>query len=175
MKNYLLKAQSIVVYAIEVLCLALFVLFLGFMTNFYALFYDGTLEMFEFYKKLQVFNKEAFNLALLFIVFALALLVFRLHKYRPGLFGLVLALITTVFVAMNSFFLLQVVPLYKAGYLALDFSSMEDYVPSTFVFDASMVLLSTLIVILVIFAIIAILAFVQRIREGNPVIRRLIV
>ncbi len=137
-------------------------------------FYDGTSEMFEYYKHLQVFNKEAFSLAILFVVFAVALLVFRLHKYRPGLFGLALALIMTVYVSLNSYFLLQVVPIYKAGYLALDFSSMEDYVPSTFVFDASMVLLSTLIVILVIFAIIAILAFVQRIREGNPIIRKLI-
>ncbi len=38
MKNTLVKAQSFVVYAIEVLCLALFVLYLGFMTNYYALF-----------------------------------------------------------------------------------------------------------------------------------------
>ena len=64
MNNYLMKAQRILVYAIEIVIIALFVLYLGFMTQYYVLFYDGTFEMFEYYKQLQVFNKEAFNLAI---------------------------------------------------------------------------------------------------------------
>ena len=97
MKDYLVKAQSGLVYAVEVVCLTLSVLYLGFMTHFYVLFYDGTFEMFEYYKKLQVFNKEAFSLALTFLVLAAALLVFELHKYRPGLFGLLLTLGTSIY------------------------------------------------------------------------------
>ena len=74
MKNYLMKAQSTLVYAVETVCIALFVLYLGFMTHYYVLFYDGTMEMFDYYKRLQVFNKEAFSLAILFVVLAMVLM-----------------------------------------------------------------------------------------------------
>lgn len=173
-KDYLMKAQSRLVYAVEAVCLALFVLYLGFMTHFYVLFYDGTLEMFEYYKKLQVFDKEAFSFALVFVGLALALLVFELHKYRPGLLGLVLTLGASVYMALNSISLLQVLPKYKHGYLALDFSSLENYIPSAFVFDAGLVLHYTLIGLLISFAAVATITFVQRLKDGNPLIRKLI-
>ncbi len=109
MENHLLKAQSKLVYGVEIVCVALFVLYLGFMTHYYILFYDGTAEMFEFYKKLQVFNKEAFNLAIIFVVLALVLLVFELQKYRPGLIGLVFVIGMTAFISLNSITILRVV------------------------------------------------------------------
>ena len=174
MKKYLLKAQSILVYAIETVSVALFVLYLGFMTHYYVLFYDGTAEMFDYYKKLQVFNKEAFNLAMIFVVLALVLLVFELHKYRPGLIGLAFVFGTTAYVSLKSISLINVIPKYRRSYLALDFSSMDDYAPSTFAFDAGLVLHSILIVLLAIFTIVAVLTFVQRLKDGNPIIRRLI-
>lgn len=174
MKKYLMKAQSNIVYAIDVVCAALFVLYLGFMTHYYELFYDGTSEMFEYYKKLQIFNKEAFNLAIQFLLFALVLLVFELHKNRPGLFGLALVLSMTVFVSVNSFSLIDVIPKYKRGYLALDFTSMEDYIPSTFVFDAGLLLHYVLIGLLLAFTVIAVAASIQRLKDGNPIIRKLI-
>ncbi len=174
MKNHLMKVQSKLVYGVEIVCVALFVLYLGFMTHYFILFYDGTDEMFEFYKKLQVFNKEAFNLAIIFVVLALALLVFELHKYRPGLFGLALVLGMTAFISLNSITILRVLPKYKQSYLSLDFSTLDDYVPSTFVFDAAFVLQSILIGLLAIFTVVAILTFIQRLKEGNPIIRRLI-
>ena len=62
MKNPLLNAQSKLVYGVEIVCVALFVLYLGFMTHYYILFYDGTTEMFEFFKKLQVL--ELYNTVL---------------------------------------------------------------------------------------------------------------
>ena len=174
MKNHLMNAQSKLVYGVEIVCVALFVLYLGFMTHYYVLFYDGTAEMFEVYKNLQVFNKEAFNLAIIFVVLAFALLVFELHKYRPGLIGLAFVLGTTAYVSLRSISLINVIPKYKRGYLALDFSTLDDYVPSTFVFDAGLVLHSILIGLLTIFTIVAILTFMQRLKEGNPIIRRLI-
>ncbi len=174
MKNHLMKAQSILVYAVETVILALFVLYLGFMTQYYVLFYDGTAEMFDYYKKLQVFNKEAFNLAIIFVVLALVLLMFELHKYRPGLFGLLFVLGTTVYISLNSITVLRIIPKYKQSYLALDFSPMADYAPSTFAFDAGLVLHSILIVLLAGFTVVAILTFSQRLKDGNPLVRKLI-
>lgn len=173
MKNYLMKAQTTLVYAVETVCIALFVLYLGFMTHYYILFYDGTNEMFEYYKQLQVFNKEAFSLAIIFIVLAMVLILFDLHKIRPGLFGIAAAISVTVYVSLKSIALLAVIPKYKQGYLALDFAELENYNPSTFVFDAGVALHSILIGLSVIFSIVAILTFVQRLKEGKPIIRKL--
>ena len=172
MKYRLMKAQSILVYAVEFVIIALFVLYLGFMTQYYALFYDGTAEMFEYYKQLQVFNKEAFKLAIQFVVFALVLLVYEPQRNRPGLVGLAYVLIMTGFVSMNSISLIRVIPKYKRGYLALDFSSMEDYVPSTFAFDTGLILHYILIGLLIIFTVVVISTFIQRLKEGHPIIRK---
>lgn len=173
MRNPPLKLQSVLVYAIGAVCLALAVVYLGFMTHFYVLFYDGTMEMFEFYKQLQVFNKEAFNLALMFLGLVIVLFAFALHRFRPGLFGLLVVFGTAVFMGSRSMALLNVLPKYRQAYLSLDFSSMEDYVPSTFVFDAAFMLHWALIGLLVVFAIVSVVTFVQRLREGNPLVRRL--
>jgi len=168
-----MKAQSILVYAVEIVIVLLFVLYLGFMTQYYSLFYDGTLEMLEYYKKLQVFNKEAFSFAIQFVVLGLVLLACELHRNRPGLFSLAYVLIMTGFVSMNSVLLIRVIPKYKRGYLALDFSSMKDYVPSTFAFDVGLILHYILIGLLIIFTLVAISTFVQRLKEGHPIVRKL--
>ena len=173
MKNHLMKIQTIIVYSVQTISISLFVLYLGFMTHYYVLFYDGTFEMFEYYKQLQVFNKEGFRLVILFVLFSLVLLVFELHKIRPGLFGLVAVLGMTMYVSINSLLLINVMPKYKRGYLALDFSSLEEYTPSTFVFDAGIVLQYLLIGLLVTLSIIAILTFVQRLKDRNPLVRKL--
>lgn len=175
MKNYLMEAQKILVYAVGTVVLALFVLYLGFMTQYYVLFYDGTFEMFEYYKLLQVFNKEAFNIALIFVALVAVLLAFALHKYRPGLFGLLVSFGVGVFLITRSLSLMNVIPKYKRSYLALDFTSLEEYTPTTFPFDAAMVLHSILIGVVIIFIIFALATFIQRLREGNPIVRRLIV
>lgn len=169
----LIRIQATFVNVIIALVVALFVVYLGFMTRYYVLFYDGTMEMFEYYKQLQVFNKEAFNIVLLFIVMAGLLSVFGLNKYRPGLVGLIVAVGTAVFVILRSMALLTVIPVYKRGYLALDFTQIEEYTPTTFVFDAATWLHYLLIGMFLLLAITAVASFTQRLREGNPLIRRL--
>lgn len=175
MKNPLLKLQSLAVYGIGAVSLALFTIYLGFMTSYYVLFFDGTFEMFEFYELLQVFNKEAFNIAIIFVALAILLFMFELHKFRPGLPGLLVVGGVSTFMVTRSLALLNVIPKYKRGYLSLDFTSLEDYEPTTFVFDAATVMHYTLIGLLAVFAIVAILTFVQRLREGKPLVRRLLV
>lgn len=173
MFSNLIRIQATLVYAIITLVVALFVLYLGFMTRYYVLFFDGTFEMFEYYKELQVFNKEAFNIALLFVVMAGLLYVFGLNKYRPGLASLVVTGGAAAFVTTRSLSLLSVLPLYKSGYLALDFTEMDDYTPTTFVFDTAVWLHYLLIGVFALLTITAIASFVQRLREGHPLIRKL--
>lgn len=173
MFSNLIRIQAILVYAIIALVIALFLVYLGFMTHYYVLFFDGTLEMFEYYKQVQVFNKEAFSIALLFIVMIGLLHAFGLARYRPGLAGLIIAIGTAVFVISRSLALLNVIPVYKSGYLALDFAELEDYVPSTFVFDAATWIHYLLIGLFGVLALVAIVSFVQRLREGHPLLRKL--
>lgn len=173
MKSGLMRIQAILVYAIGALVVTLFVVYLGFMTQYYVLFFDGTFEMFEYYKQLQVFNKEAFNISLLFLVVLGLLSIFGLAKYRPGLAGLIVAIGATVFVTLRSFDLLNVIPIYKRGYLALDFAELEDYTPTTFVFDMAVLLHYLLIGSFILLTVVATATFVQRLREGYPLIRKL--
>lgn len=168
-----IRIQATLVYAIIALVTALFVVYLGFMTRYFILFYDGTFEMFEYYKQLQVFNKEAFNITLLFIVVVALLFLFGLSNYRPGLASLAVAVGTTIFVTLRSLALLSVLPIYKRGYLALDFAELEGYTPTTFVFDTAILLHYLLIGSFVLLTIVAIASFSQRLREGHPLIRRL--
>jgi len=78
----------------------------------------------------------------------------------------------TVYVSLNSFLMINVLPKYKRMYLLLDFSSMEEYNPSTFVFDAGLVLHYILIGSLIILSIISLVTFLQRIKEGYPLVRK---
>lgn len=170
-----MRIQAILVYAVIAIVVALFVLYLGFMTHYYILFYDGTFEMFEYYKLLQVFNKEAFQIVLYFILFVGVMSAFRINQYRPGLAGLIVVIATTAFLTMRSLALIAVLPKYKRGYLALDFAEaeLEAYTPSTFVFDAGVVLHYLLIAALVLLTLVSLATFMQRLREGKPLIRRL--
>lgn len=171
-RTTLIKLQAILVTAVIVLVIALFALYLGFMTNFYILFYDGTMDMFAYYEELQVFNKEAFSIATLFIVVAFVLNLFGLRKLRPGLAGLFVVLGATAFIITRSLALMKVIPTYRDNYLALDFSELEEYSPASTVFDLGMFLHTGLIIITILLSIVALIAFIQRIREGNPLIRR---
>jgi len=168
----LIRVQAALVYGIITLVVALFVLYLGFMTRYYVLFFDGTFEMFEYYKELQVFNKEAFNITLMFVVMAGMVYLFGLAKYRPGLASWAVAGGAATFVTMRSLALLNVLPLYKQGYLALDFSEMDDYTPTTFVFDAAVWIHYLLIGSFALLVVVATITFVQRLREGHPLIRK---
>lgn len=172
-KSKLLQLQGILIYATMAIVVAIFIVYLGFMTRYYVLFFDGTFEMFEYYKQLQVFNKEAFGIALYFIVVIGVLSAFKLNRYRPGLAGLTVVIGATVFYILRSLALLNVLPKYKRGYLALDFAQLDEYTPSTFVFDAGMTLHYLLIVVSVLLTVVSLLTFVQRLKEGKPLIRRL--
>ncbi len=169
-----MKIQAGLVYSVGTVSALIFVLYLGFMTQYYVLFYDGTDELYEFYRQLQVFNKEAFIIALQIVVLTLILMTFELHKYRPGLLGVIYVLGMTIYISLISFRLLDVLPKYRRDYLASDFTSMEGYTPSTLAFDIGLIFHYVQVGLLIAFCIVVVITFVQRLREGNPIIRKFI-
>lgn len=169
-----MRIQTGLVYAVGLASTLIFVLYLGFMTDYFVLFYDGTDEMYEFYKQLQIFNKDAFIIALRIMVLTVILMTFELQKYRPGLFGLVYLLGMTTYITLNSFPLLDDLPKYKSDYLAFDFTVLRDYSPSTFAFDIGIIFHYVHIVLLIALCIVAVATFVQRLREGHSIIRNIL-
>jgi hypothetical protein len=166
-----MKVQSGLVYAVGIAAVLIFVLYLGFMTHYYVLFYDGTDEMYEFYIQLQVVNKDAFDIALQIVVLTVILLAFELHKYRPGLLGMIFVLGMTVYLSLTTFPLFDVLSRYKNEYLAFDFTSMDEYAPSTLAFDIGLIFHYAQIGLLIALCVVAGITFVQRLQEGNPLIR----
>jgi len=173
-EKHLMKIQASLVYSVVTVSALIFVLYLGFMTEYYVLFYDGTDELYEFYKQLQVFNKEAFNIALEFVLLAIILMTFQLSKYRPGLLGVIYVPVMTIYTSLSSFPLIDNLSKLRLDYLASDFTSMKEYTPSTFAFDIGLIIHYVQIGLLIVLCIVAIITFVQRLRDGHPIIRKFI-
>lgn len=139
--NILLKTQRRFIYSLITTVVITFILSLGFMTNFYRFFYDGTTEMFSFFQELQFLNKSLFNASLILIIITLFLLSFELNKKKAGKFGLTYVIVTTLYIITTSRTLLSAIPYYRDKYLEFDFNLIQDYNPSTFVFTLSTFLL----------------------------------
>lgn len=169
-----MKIQSGLVYSVITVSVLIFVLYLGFMTEYYVLFYDGTDAMYEFYLQLQVFNKDAFAIALQIVLMAVILMTFQLAKYRSGLLGVIYVLGMTIYLAVSSIPLVDELAKYKSDYLTYDFTSMEDYTVSTLAFDIGLIIHYTQVGILIALCIVAAITFVQRLREGHPMIRKFV-
>lgn len=174
MEKYLLKIQAGLVYSVITVSALIFVLYLGFMTHYYVLFYDGTDELYELYKLLQIFNKEAFTIALQIVLLAVILMSFQLPKYRPGLLGVIYVPIMTIYISLNSLPLLDDLSKFKYDYLASDFTTMDEYMPSTLAFDIGLIIHYAQVGLLIALCIVAVITFVQRLREGHPIIRKFI-
>ena len=167
-----MKIQTGLVYSVVTVSALIFVLYLGFMTQYYVLFYDGTDELYELYKQLQVFNKEAFTIALHIMLLAVILMTFQLSKYRPGLLGLIYVLVMTIYISLSSTPLFDDLSTYRLDYLASDFTSMEKYTPSTFAFDIGIIFHYAQVGLLIALCIVAFITFFQRLRDGHPIIRK---
>lgn len=169
-----MKIQAGLVYSVVTVSVLIFVLYLGFMTQYYVLFYEGTDAMYEHYLQLQVFNKEAFNVALQIALLTAILMTFQLSKYRPGLLGAIYVPIMTIYISLSSIPLVNDLAIYKNDYLAFDYTSMDDYTVSTLAFDIGSIIHYVQLGLLVTLCIVAIISFVQRLRDGHPIIRNFI-
>lgn len=159
--NILLKTQRSLSYSLIAIAIILFILSLGFMTNFYELFYNGTTEMLSFYKELQFLNKAIFNAAVIFIVIILFSLAFEINKKSAGIFGLIYVIGITVYILMTSRTLLSAIPYYRDKYLMFDFSIMEKYNPSTFTFSLSTILFIILSIFSFIWLLVVIINYIR--------------
>lgn len=139
-----LKIQKGVTYALIIIAIITFVLGLGFMTDYYQLFYDGSQDMFNYYKDLQVLNKVIFQSTVAFIVLSFLLLAFDIHKKKAGVLGWLFVLGLSVYMITNSLTIVSAIPSYQQEYLAFDFSIIENYSISTMSFSMSRVLFTAL-------------------------------
>jgi len=169
-----MKIQAGLVYSVVAVSALIFALYLGFMTQYYDLFIYGTDELYEFYLQLQVFNKEAFRIALQIMLLAVILMTFQLSKHRPGLLGMIYVPAITIYISLRSLPLLDDLSKYRLDYIASDFTSMEEYTPSTLAFDIGFIFHYVQIGLLIALCIVAVITFVQRLKEGNPIIRKFI-
>lgn len=110
------KLQKLLVYLMIAASVVLFVIGLGFMTNFYPLFYNGTSDMYDYFKRLQILNKAEFNMAVVMVVMTVLMLGFDLNKPKNGWIGLIYSAAIAVYVWLNSLSLLRAIPYYK-GYM----------------------------------------------------------
>jgi len=169
-----MKIQSGLVYSVVTLSVLIFILYLGFMTQYYSLFYEGTDELYEFYLQLQVFNKEAFVIALQIVLMTAILMTFQFSKLRPGLLGMIFVTGMTIYISLSSVRLLDDLAIYKQEFLASDFTSMEDYIPSTLAFDIGLTAHYVQVALLIALCIVAAITFARRLRDGHPLIRNFI-
>ncbi|GKX29417.1 hypothetical protein SH1V18_18970 [Vallitalea longa] len=170
--DLLLKIQRILAYIFIALTLLSFILSLGFMTNYYTLFYEGTFEMFNFFKDVQVLNKAIFNTSLIYVILAILLIPFDINKKKPGIFGVSFVIITTVYTLLSSYKILSDIPYYKNIYASFDFGEIKNYTPSIVAFDLSTVLFIVIIIAAILLFITSLSNYIstiktKRIRGGS--------
>lgn len=127
--------QKTMVYLAVTMAILIFVVSLGFMTNMHVLLFDGTNEMYQYYKSVQVLNKSMFSIAIMYVIYGFAMMMFDLNKKEAGLFGTVYVLIGTVVTLLKSLTMFKYIPYFKDNYTAFDFSVIEDYTQSAWQFD----------------------------------------
>jgi hypothetical protein len=135
--------------ALIVTSIVTFVFGLGFMTNFYQLFYDGNSEMYEFYKNIQVLNNVVFDSSIYLVILALLQIPFDIQKKDVSIRGLVLVVISLFVHVSNSLVVFGQLTKYKALYVGMDLTGLDGYNVTTFPFEFAQSIFVTAIVLLV--------------------------
>lgn len=169
-KSIAFTVQKSLVYSFIVIAVLLFVVGLGFMTNYYVLFYNGTNEMYEFYNSLQVLNKAIFDGAVMLVILGVLYLGFDINKEINGWIGAAYVAGVTIYTVMTARIIMRAVPHYKGIYNEFDFTVIEDYIPSTYVFDMALILYILALVVASLISVIVVVRLVQRLRgKGKAV------
>lgn len=155
------KALRYLVYVFIAISLSLGVLGLGFMTNFYELFFNGTSEMYEFYKNVQALNRAIFDGAIVIIVMAFLMIGFDLNKKQHGPFATIYSIIVAAYTIMTGMVIQRAVPYYSGIYTAFDFTEVDNYTPSTMPFLLSQTLYGLAMGVSVIIAVLAVIRYVK--------------
>jgi len=163
------KALPYLVYVFIAVAIGLGIVALGFMTNYYELFYNGTSEMYDFYKSVQALNKAVFNGAIAIIVMAFFMIGFDLNKKKHGPIGTVYSIVVAVYTIMTGMVIMRAVPYYRAIYTAFDFTGIENYTPTTLPLTLSQVFYGLVMGLSVLIALLAVLRYVQTLRNREVV------
>ena len=138
---------------------------MGFMTEFYTLFVNGTGDVFTFYKDLQGFNNLIFGWGLAALIASLVPLFFDLHKRTAGIFSVGFALFYAMAVLILLFVFHSSALPYIDTYTQFDFSGIEGYEPSLAPFRRVQVLFGLLAAVAVAFASIITVNFIGARRQ----------
>lgn len=157
--------QKALVYSFIAMTVLLFIAGLGFMTNYYKLFFDGTPEMYDYYKGVQVFNRVLFKASVVFVVMAFLMIAFDLNKQKNGIVGVIYTAIVTYYVLSTSGVILRAIPYYQNIYESFDFSVVKDYEPSSLAFNASRYFTYGVIAIIIPLAAIVIFRFIINVAD----------
>lgn len=163
-------SRKYLVYGYITAAVLLFITGLGFMTVVYPLFYNGTSEMYEFYKNVQALNKASFNGAVIIVILGFLMIGFDLNKRTTGIFATIYAVGVTVYTVMTSLVMFRAVPYYRNIYTAFDFSVVEDYTSSTLAFDATLYGFGLITVIAVLLSIVSVICLVQKLRSNKAAV-----
>ncbi len=158
------KIQKISSIALIVTAIAAFIYSLGFMTGFYQLFYDGTSEMYDFYKKMQILNNIIFDASLYLLILSLLQLPFDLLKKEMSIRGFILVAVTTAITISNALVVFGTSNYFQNMYQGFDFSSLSNYKPSVLPFTLAYIIFSIAIAILVILTVIGLLSIMKSIK-----------
>lgn len=122
-----MRTQRVLTHSLTIAATLFMVNALGFMTEFYVLFIDGTGDMFTFYKDLQSFNNLIFGWGLAALIASLVPLLFDLHKRIAGMFGTGFALCYAVAALIVLLVFRSAALPYIDTYTQFDFSGIEGY------------------------------------------------
>ena len=160
-RNNTFWLQKGLVYSFITITVLLFIVGLGFMTNYYKLFFDGTPDMYEFYKDVQVFNRVLFKSSLVFVIMAFLFIAFDINKEKNGIVGVIYTLVVSYYVLSTTAIILRAIPYYQNIYEAFDFSTIDNYVPSSLAFNASRYFSYGLIVIIIPLTVVVVVRFIK--------------
>ncbi len=160
-KLFRIQKLFTVLFFLSAICL--FVLSLGFMTDFQALFglqLKPNKPVAEFHDMvLQGYNRTLFNLAIAAILVGVASLFLELWKKVPDLFATVIMVVLLFAVAVFACSLLIKVPGLEEIHASLDYSKVKfeggiDYIPNNRMFTAAMIIQSIFVLVSVIYAVV---------------------
>ncbi len=146
-KKKIKNKQGIVVYGLITTAVIQFIYALGFMTNFYKLFYEGTTEMFDFYKRLQVVNQFIFRTSLIILIISILLLGFDLNKHSKSFFGPFVVLGLLLYTGYNFVTIFQAFVYYADVYKKFDFTQIADYTARPEIFYLGIAIMSICILL----------------------------
>ena len=155
--DYSKNVQVIVSYSLIVVSLIMLVFSLGFMTNFYELFVNGTMEMYEYFKDVQILNNAIFNATIISVVLSLGLIAFDITKKRVGIFGSIYSVVVAVVTFFNAQNVLRVNNYFADIYKGMSFSELEGYTKSMFPFAFANVIFIAVIAVSILVALMTVL------------------